>query len=298
MKQWKMAALTCLVVACVSLVLTGCQQQTYTPKSKDQTVSSQALGTAGTLRVGVNASSAPLAGQTSSSSRIVGIDVDVASYLADEMGLKVQIVDVGTDPSGALSEGKVDMVLGVDASETEVDYWRSDTYIKTGVALFGAQNESSIPTVDSNPKIAAQGSSKSSWRVTNLFGDASLIVQSDLKSAFEALSKGEARYVAADAVIGTYVSFANGYDDKILALLQEPSGYCAALSSTNTELQTAVSAAMTKLINGGMMSVIQKKWLGTTIDFDGITIIKSSSSNSTQASSSSSQQAEQTSEAA
>lgn len=277
MKRWKIVALTCLVVACVSFVLTGCQQQTYTPQSKDQTISASALGQTGTLRVGVNATSAPLAGQTSSSSRIVGIDVDVASYLADELGLKVEIIDVGNDPSTALKDGKVDLVLGVDASETEVDYWRSDTYLQTGVALFGAQNENSVPTLDSHPKIAAQSSSKSSWRVTNLFGDDSLVVQSDLKSAFEALKQKNASYVAADAVIGTYVSYANGYDTKILALLQDPSGYCAAITSTNTELQTAIASAMTKMTNGGMMSVIENKWLGTTIDFDNVTVLKSAS---------------------
>lgn len=275
MKQWKIGAITCLIMACLCACLVGCDSQTYTPTSKEQTVSAAALGKSDTLRVGVNASSAPLAGQTSSSSRIVGIDVDVAAYLADQMGLKVEVIDVGNDPSSALSNGTVDIVLGVDASETEADYWRSGSYISTGVALFSAADETAIPAVDSSPKIAAQASSKSSWRVTNLFGDDSLVTQSDLKSAFETISKGEARYVAADAVIGTYVSYSNDYNDKVIALLQDPSGYCAAVSSNNTELQSALSAAMDKLVNGGMMSIIETKWLGSSMDLANMTIIKS-----------------------
>ena len=274
MKRWKIGALVCAIVACACLALTGCQPQSYTPPDKEPTVSASALGQPGTLRVGVNAASAPLAGQTASSARIVGIDVDVAAYLADQLGCKVEVIDVGTDPEAALSEKRVDMVLGVDASETDTNYWKSESYIDTSVALFGTAAESAVPTTDSSPKIAAQASSKSSWRVTNLFGDASLVVQSDLKSAFDALSTGSARYVAADAVIGTYVANTNGDKDKIVALLQDPTGYCAAVATSNTELQGAITSAMKKLVDGGMMSIIENKWLGTTLNLDTITVIK------------------------
>ena len=277
MKRWKIGALVCAVVACACLALAGCQSQGYTPPQKEQAISANALGKTGTLRVGVNASSAPMAGQTSSSTRIVGIDVDVAAYLADQLGTKVEIVDVGADPEVALSEGRVDVVLGVDASDTEAKYWKSPTYLDTGVALFGTASESSVPTTDSKPKIAAQGSSKSSWRVTNLFGDDSLAAQDDLKSAFDVMDKGAARYVAADAVVGTYVADRNSYSAKVLALLQDPSGYCVAVASSNAELQGAVTSALDKLVNGGAMNVIERKWLGTTLNLADVSVIKAAS---------------------
>lgn len=274
MKRWKIGVLVCAIVACACLALAGCQSQSYTPQAKEPTVSASALGQPGTLRVGVNSASAPLAGQTASSARIVGIDVDVAAYLADQLGCKVEIVDVGTEPEKALKNKTVDIVLGVDASDTDTNFWKSETYLDTSVALFGTANESAIPTTDSKPKIAAQASSKSSWRVTNLFGEDSLVVQGDLKSAFDALSSGSARYVAADAVIGTYVAFSNGDNDKIVALLQDPTGYCAAVDASNTELQGAISSAMNKLVSGGMMSIIEEKWLGTTLNLNSITVVK------------------------
>lgn len=279
MKRWKVGALVCVLVACMSVALAGCQSQEYKPEAKSQTISSTALGTDGTLRVGVNASSAPFAGQTSSSSRIVGIDVDVAAYLADQLGCKVEIVDVGTDPETALSEGRVDIALGVDASDDSAGYWKSKSYLQSGVALFGTASESAVPTTDSKPKIAAQASSKSSWRVTNLYGDDSLVVQNDLKSAFDALDKGSARYVAADAVIGSYVSYSNDYGDKIIALLQDPSGYCVAVADKNTELQSAITSAVDKLVNGGVMGIIESKWLGSPIDLTNVTVVKSGSAN-------------------
>ena len=285
MKRWKIGVL-CAVIACLCFALTGCQSEEYTPKSKEQAVSAAALGKDGTLRVGVNASSAPLAGQTSSSSRIVGIDVDVAAYIADQMGLKLEVLDVGSDPAKALNEGTVDMVLGIDTSEDTEGFWKSGEYIQTGVALFGTASESSVPTTDSNPQIAAQASSKSSWRVTNLFGESSLVSENDLKSAFDALASGSVRYVAADAVIGAYVANSNNKDNqnsaKIIALLQDPSGYCAGVSSDNTELQAAVTGAMSKLVSGGVMNIIESKWLGSALDLNNITVVKAAGGSNEQ----------------
>ena len=280
MKRWKIVTLACVVVACLSLALTGCQTQQYTPADKNPVVGSSALVKDGVLRVGVNAASAPLAGQTSSSSRIVGIDVDAAAYMADQLGLNLEIVDVGTDPASALKDKKVDIVMGVDLSDESAGFWRSKSYLDTGVVLFAPSSENSIPTIDSKPKIAAQASSKSSWRVTHLFGNDSLVSANDLKAAFETLKNQTARYVAADAVIGTYVSFSNDYDDKIVALLQDPSGYCVGAAETNTELQNAISESLNKLVNGGMMDVIEAKWLGKPLNLDNVTVIKGAGGDS------------------
>ena len=80
MKRYKTLASCCMAVACMAallVVLTGCSsQQSYTPPEKTPTLSSPTIGKDGTLRVGVNTDNQPLAGQPSSSSKIVGIDVD------------------------------------------------------------------------------------------------------------------------------------------------------------------------------------------------------------------------------
>jgi polar amino acid transport system substrate-binding protein len=135
MKPWKFAAAICAIAALACAMLAGCQTQTYTPQPKEQIVSASALGQDGTLRVGVNANSAPLAGSPQGSTQIIGIDVDVAAYLADQLGLKLQVINVDNDPEAALAAGTVDIVLGVDASVADATYWRSEPYIGKGVAL-------------------------------------------------------------------------------------------------------------------------------------------------------------------
>ncbi len=276
MKRIKLLAMACVVALCCSVLLAGCSQQSYTPTPKEQTISNSALTSSGTLRVGVNAQAAPLAGQTSSSSEIVGIDVDVAAAIADQLGLKLEVVDVGTDAEGALSSKRVDIVLGIDSATTDTSYWRSNSYLQTGVALFALSSKTSIPAADSNPSVAAQTSSKSSWRVTNLYGDKALNAQSDLKSAFAAMTSGKVDYVAADAIIGTYVAHSGNYDAKVIALLQDVSGYCVGVASSNTDLQSAVTSALKKMVDGGTVDIIETKWLGSSMDLDNTSVVKAS----------------------
>ena len=280
MKRMK-ALVCCAAAACLAMVPAGCSsQQSYTPPEKSATVSSPAIGKSGTLRVGVNAGSPPLAGSPSSSSKIVGIDVDVAAALADQLGLKLEIVDVGTDPEAALKEGKVDVAMGI-GSEIEVSFWRSPAYLPKGVALFSTPANATVPTKASSPKIAAQVSSTSSWQVTNEFGQDALVSENDLKSAFAALADGSAQYVAADAVIGMYAAHSGGYDAQIVALMQQPGGYCVGVLEANTELQAAVKDALAALSDGGIVSVIEKKWLGTDIDASSLPLTTGASSAKT-----------------
>ncbi len=265
MKRWKALALTCIAALCCSAVLAGCSSQAYTPTPKNQTISNSALSSAGTLRVGVNASAAPLAGQTSSSSEIVGIDVDMAAALADQLGLKLEVVDVSTDAAGALTSGKVDVVMGVNKSDSP-SFWTSDTYLPTAVALFAQSSNSTVPANSASTKIAAQVSSNSAWAVTNEFDNSTITTTEDLKSAFSALESGKVQYVAADAVVGSYVSNNAGMDVHMVALMQQASGYCVGVLDGNTQLKQAVSNALSAMNSNGVSSVIQKKWLGTAMD--------------------------------
>jgi len=284
MKPWKFAAAICAIAALACAMLAGCQTQTYTPQPKEQIVSASALGQDGTLRVGVNANSAPLAGSPQGSTQIIGIDVDVAAYLADQLGLKLQVINVDNDPEAALAAGTVDIVLGVDASVADATYWRSEPYIGKGVALFGSVNESAIPTPgDSSSSIAAQEGTWSEKRVIDLFGANALVRVDGLKTALENVSQGTVRYGAGDILAGTYLSDYPDYDVdvKALALMQDPSGYCVAVSQSNTELWTAIEGALRTLKDGGMMDVIETKWLGAPIDLNSMTVLKTGVDSST-----------------
>jgi polar amino acid transport system substrate-binding protein len=63
-------------------------------------------------------------------------------------------------------------------------------------------------------------------------------------------------------------------------MLQDPIGYCAAVSQSNTALQSALSDALNKMVSGGVMNIIQNKWYGTSIDLSSLPVIKSASTRS------------------
>ena len=52
--------------------------------------------------------------------------------------------------------------------------------------------------------------------------------------------------------------------------MQQASGYCVGVLDGNTQLKQAVSNALSAMNSNGVSSIIQKKWLGTTMDLSGI----------------------------
>lgn len=259
-------------LACMAFMLCGCNgSNNYQPPLKEATVAPPIVGEEGTLRVGVNTENPPLAGM--GSGKIIGIDVDIAAALADQLGLKVSIVDVGGDAASFIADGKVDVVLGIDASNAESDYWVSPSYLPTGIALFALTPDAGIPAADSGATFAAQVSSKSAWAVSNEFGQDTLTSTDSLSDAFAALQAGTVQYVAADAIIGLYAAHGQGLEVSVVAMLMKPSGYCMAVAADNADLQAAAGDVLTGLVNNGTIDIIERKWLGASVALDGLPVI-------------------------
>ena len=261
-------------LACMTLMLAGCNgSNDYRPQLKEAAVQTPVIGEEGTLRVGVNTENPPLAGM--GNGKIIGIDVDIAAALADELGLKLSIVETGSDPAAALANNEADIILGIDNASAEGDFWMSPSYLPTGIALFSLSPDAGVPQPGGDATFAAQVSSKSAWAVTNEFGEGALTSTDSLSEAFQALKAGTVQYVAADAIIGLYAAHGvdDGLDVSIVAMLMKPSGYCMAVASANTDLQTAAGDVLANLAGNGTISVIERKWLGTSVALDDLTVI-------------------------
>ena len=272
-------AFACAV--CLALALVGCSQTTaYTPETLEPTVSSPTIGKDGTLRVGVGGG-APFMVSASDGSAS-GLDVDMAAAIADQLGLKLEVVTLGSagsevDVDSALRKGDVDIVMGATSSDESGNVWVSKPYTQTGVALFAAPG-SKVPSREASPKIAAQSSSTSAWAVTNAVGDDALVAQADLLSALSSIETGDSKYVAADAVIGTYAALGQNVDVEPVCVLGSIGGYGVAASADNADLQEAVSGALEALTNNGIAGVVCSKWLGSTLDLSALPLVEVSSS--------------------
>lgn len=289
MKRSVKAILAMCLASVMAFALCGCSSNSYTPTLKDSTIDSSALVTEGTLTVGINASNAPFAFQQDG--KIVGLDVDVAAALADQMGLKLQITDVGSDPNMAIKNGTVDIVMGIQKTDTSVDAWLSDSYLNTATALFSTDENAGLPSKSSSTTIAAQTSSVSANEVVSQFGSDYLTSTQDLQTAFSNLEGGTVKYVACDAVAGSYIVNQSHYSAKIVGLMEKPTGYCVGVASSNTTLKTEIANAMANISDQGILSVIQQSWLGSALDLSSYQLTsdaKSAKATSTSSSSSSS----------
>lgn len=274
-KRFAVAIVT-VFTACLMVALCGCTGP-YDPNAsmKESTVDPAALHEAGVLHVGVDASSYPLAGEANG--QISGIDVDVASALAQEMGLKVDFVDVGSDPVEALAAGEVDIVMSVEGEEAE-GIWTSDAYAPSVIGVFSMDEGAAVPKKSKKPTIAAQASSLSEWLVTRQFGADALVSADDLKTVFTDISDGTSQYAASDVVAGTYVLNSQGIPGHLVALMQQPDGYCVGIAIDNVELQTALTQALSTIQGNGIMAIIMQKWTGGIVEVSGAKLTESAKS--------------------
>lgn len=256
-------------------LLCGCaatQQEEYTPATKKPMVSSPDLATDGVLRVGVDTSQgkAPLAGIGSNGSP-VGIDVDFAAWIADDLGLKLEIIDVAGDPITALQTGAVDVVMGYSADDKNPTLWKSRVYLPTGVVLFATSASAPVPEDDSNPQISAEAAKKSAWAVVNEFGAEALVAGADMSEVFEMLRDSAVEYAAADALIGLYAANTVNCNASVVALMEAPTGYCVITLQEKVGLQTALDATLQRLCSNGILSrMVETKWLGKSYTLDGV----------------------------
>lgn len=284
MKRRLAAIAIAAFTVCMLLALCGCTEP-YNPNAsmKEPTVEADALQEPGTLRVGVNAESFPLSGQANG--RMSGLEIDIAAAIAQEMGLKVEYVDVETSGADALSDGTVDILMGVESSNTPESCWTSDAYAPSCIAVFSLDEGASVPKKDKDPIIAAQTSSLSAWLITRQFGNNALYAEDELRAVFQDLQDGAVAYAAADAVVGSYVLTSMGIDGHIVALLQEVDGYCIGVPQKNTALQLAVTQALSTIGGNGVLKVINQKWTNGFVDVSKVKLTASAKAEAKKSSS-------------
>ena len=259
-------AAACAVVAVSALC--GCSIQTET-EVKSNLVPKVEAGstlTEGTLTVGINAANSPYGG-TNNSKEIVGLDVDIAAALADELGCKLKVVDVNSNGRAALTDKQVDIVLGLTKSGNSTAVVYSPAYINDGTSLFclEANKPASIAEVTKpEGKVLVQAGTASAYAVQSVLGIESLDPKQTMDEAFKALAAGEQTYLAADAVIGDY--FARNYENMVrvdyLSADSVTPIYAVTLAD-NASLTTTVDEAMSAITQNGVLRVIAAKWLGT-----------------------------------
>lgn len=149
-----------------------------------------------------------------------GIDVDVAAAVAQELGLRMQIIDVGSSGRFALSNKQVDVALGLTKSGTGDLVTYSDPYLTDGLSLFCLSTNRPVSIEDvaaqtaaGTAKVLVQAETTAASKMQELLGIDKIVAMPTMQAAFDALNNGEQKFLVTDAVIGDY--FARNYESVI-----------------------------------------------------------------------------------
>lgn len=213
----------------------------------------------GTLTVGLDTSASVPRCLTSHDGSMQGYDIDMACAVADELGLQVEFVSV-SNASQALGQ-TCDVVMGTSASSTG-GVTVVGAYVEDAVGFFHKGSEQVAAKEDLVGKtIGVQDGSTSQQLLKRSDLEARQESFENLNDAFDALEQGIVDYVLCDAFSGAYLQAGYG-DIAFCGSLNVPQSVGVGVAATNTELQSAVKAAVDKVTSDGVSDVIRSRWLG------------------------------------
>lgn len=259
MRLMRIALAAALAVTMVGTAACTTTEEPTEPRP-EPTVAPPVIGEEGVLRVGVDLDYPPYAGVDKG--REAGIDIDVASALASELNLELELVEVASEEaSAALSAGDVDIVMSTPLTESALaGATFAGYYVESGPALFASAETSVTPDALSGLRVAVQEGSESFWNLSYAFGEETLLVTPTLRAAFEALEAGEADVVAGDALVGAYL--ARDFEGAAFASQLAPATPIGVAVATDaTELERVMRETLDTLATGGVLDAIRAKWV-------------------------------------
>lgn len=190
-----------------------------------------------------------------------GIDVEIATAIAEKLGLELDILDMDFDSALlAVQQGKSDIVMaGVTVNEDRLlvmDF--TDSYA-TGVQVVIVKEGSDV-TIDNMGEglIGTQRGTTGNIYCTDDYGEDHVVAYDDGFTAVQALMNGQVDCVVIDnAPAQEFVK--NNAGLAILDTEYAVEDYAIGLNKGNTALLDAINSALAELIaNGTVQSIIDK----------------------------------------
>lgn len=251
-----------VALVAVTALVSGCARDVGDEPALTPVVEPPVILEAGVLTVGLDTSYPPFA--SAEDGQIVGLDADVAAALAETLGLRLEVVELGSDGyAEALLDDGVDVALGAipitEAVLTDVSF--AGSYLADGPAFFSATETTETIEALYGKRLGAQEGSEAYWRLQMLYGEDVVAGYPTLREAFQAETDGDLDLVAGDAVVGAYI----GRDFPALRYIAQigdavPLG--VAVAKEAGELEDAVRGALDTLAAGGVLDAIRAKWVG------------------------------------
>lgn len=200
-----------------------------------------------------------------------GFDVDVATYVAEQLGYTPDQIEWKEAPSGQretlIQNGQVDFIAATysitDARKEKVSF--AGPYLVTGQSLLVRADNSDIvgaESLENNKKLCSVTGSTPAQRIKDKYPGVQLQQYDTYSACVEALKSGAIDAVTTDEVI--LAGYA-AQDPGTFKLVGEPfseENYGIGLKKDDSDLQTKINDAITKMETEGAWAAAFEKNLG------------------------------------
>ena len=195
---------------------------------------------------------------------IVGIDVEIAGAIAEQLGLELEIEDIAFDSiipeivSGKADIGAAGMTVTEDRKQN-VDF--SDTYAHATQVIIVKEDSEIKGVADLEGKImGVQQGTTGDIYVSGDYGDAAVERYAKGMEAVQALAQGKVDAVVIDGEPAKqYIKEVEGL--KIIDESYTDEDYAIAIKKGNTAMVEAVNAALAELKSEGKLDEIVAKYI-------------------------------------
>ena len=268
-----------MLVLCTLMLgmLTGCGSSKADPAadvavpdwinslSDEGIAAAKAIIANGKLVLGTSADYAPFEFHTeiNGTDTIVGFDISIAQYMAEQLGVELEIVDMSFDNLLiSLNKGNFDIVLSAMSSNEErakaVDF-SNEYYLSNNVILVQKQNADKYTTKESlqGVSMAAQKGTVCETRAKELAGESSVVSLVKVQDMVSELLAGKVEAVLLDKPVASgYVIMQDSLEMVDIGLVAEE-GMSVAMKKD--------SAGLTELVNCMLSQLTEEQldsWMG------------------------------------
>lgn len=259
------AFLVCVVALAGVLVLAGCNETLTLPKRAPK-VKPPVIAKAGELRVALDLDYPPFGGVDKGDK--AGLDIDVASAIADRLGLKLVIVEGShADALKKLADRDVDVVMGG---------LTFDQALSDNLAFAGAYAEAAPVLFSSKPAtvtlddlggipVAVQKNAPAYWSLLELYGEDLIRVQPTLREALQSVESGDVEYAAGDSLVGSYI-LRDFTRLRLVGQIAPSTPIGVAVNKENPELENVLRSTLDQMSAEGVLGTLRRKWVGDLPD--------------------------------
>ncbi|MGX8715339.1 MAG: ABC transporter substrate-binding protein [Lachnospiraceae bacterium] len=224
----------------------------------------------GTLMVGVEIGYPPMEYFDEDGATPIGFDIELAQALADDMGLKLEVVDTAWDGIFAgVETDKYDVILSSVSwtQERSESHTLSETYIANAPVLV-VPNDSEIKDIQdlAGRSVAVQMETTADYLIQDYVKDGldtELRQYEKVINAFDELKMGRVDAVCTDSVVAAFYLGDDVNNYKNVWQSEEAEPICMCLKKGNDALKTALEASLKNLRDNGKLAEISVKYFGS-----------------------------------